>query len=66
MGAGCHTEVVGLFLDKHDINVNQARGDGVTPLLVASHNGYTEIVRLLLDQDDIAINQAAKLDLIHY
>tara|TARA_B110000208_G_scaffold177829_1_gene225324 strand:+ start:98 stop:1249 length:1152 start_codon:yes stop_codon:yes gene_type:complete len=32
------------------IQLNQARDDGVTPLIIACSNGHTDVVRLLLDQ----------------
>ena len=56
------SEVVGLLLTRHDINVNTVDGDGSTALIIASLNGHTEIVRLLLTHPGINVN---KMSTIH-
>jgi hypothetical protein len=42
-----HLEVVKALLDHRDIDVNQARSNGVTPLHAATQNGHLEVVEVL-------------------
>jgi ankyrin repeat protein len=46
-------EVVGLLLQRKDIQVNMQNNDGYTVLMLACDEGCARAVTLLLDRDDI-------------
>ena len=55
-----HEAIVLLLLQHPDIAVNQAKNDGMTPLLCACQHGYKDNVQFLLQHPDIAVNQTNK------
>ncbi len=52
-------EVVRLLLARVDVDVNKAKPDGATALIIASQIGHTDVVRLLLAHRDVDVNKAA-------
>ena len=50
--------LVGLLLTREDINVNQGRNDGSTPLILSAWEGHHQVVELLLSREGIQVNQA--------
>ena len=48
--------IVKLFLNLKDININYSNTEGATPLSIACQNNHTTIVELLLQQPNIDVN----------
>ena len=49
-------EIVKLFLNHKDININYSNAEGATPLSIACKNNHPTIVELLLQQPNIDVN----------
>jgi len=54
---GGHQEIVQIFLQIENINVDQQNKDGKTALMLASQEGQHEIVQMLLLIGNINFNQ---------
>ena len=52
--------VVRELLAADGVDINQARGDGQTPLYTASELGHGDVVRELLAVESVGVNQAEK------
>ena len=49
--------MVEMLLQREDIDVNQARDDGMTPLAVAAHSGHAAVAERLLRHPRIDVNK---------
>ena len=55
-------DMLKLFLDREDINVNAVGFAGFTPLFIAIRNSDVEAARALLDRQDIDVNLVTRSD----
>lgn len=58
-----HAEVVTLFLQRPDIDINEVDYNGETALHLASDEGYSNVAKLLLNEPHIEVNAANSADI---
>ena len=54
-----HVKVVNALLARKEIQINQAKNNGCTPLYIACQEDHVKVVNALLARNDIQINQTA-------
>jgi ankyrin repeat protein len=55
-----HVKVLGLLIERPDVDMNLGDRMGQTPLSLAASDGNDQIVRLLLERADVRVNSVDK------